>query len=490
MLCCPRRVPLSASNRLPGGTRKSPSAPAESSCSRRLRAIFHSWTGRSPLTAFDDFPLKRSSVAASWKVWITVAVYPGFHAISPKRANERDRRGFSRPSSPTVHWRFEKSPRARTLGRQEPRRRPSSSIRGCDPSTGCSDATSVAHAEGPSRRPSGRPTTGCAASKEDFDRVIALSLEGMSKAGIARVTGKSWNTVARWLERAATHAHRFQEAHVRSVEAVEMQLDELRTCLHVRAERPEERRTPAMQAGLMNRRLTLRDVLLSSRPARGLAEPKLGVWLAGVGPQSSRTVRRKQPFVEDAIEAKAVPAAVRSESPAPRRVREQVDFGMKPNVPATAREPHSRRCEPRATLVDATGARVGSWADRQPGGPVNHLAPPVASCGGEWLPEADGSPNSCSMEPSAGNRTHLRTLRSIGSARDHRIPVFTFASTRLRIVPQRWLQTPSRENLRSRADSETVSGLVPWHSTAFSRRTRWKRSRDCSRPPSRRSSAC
>ena len=56
-----------------------------------------------------------------------------------------------------------------------------------------------------------------------------MNLEGMSKAAIARVTGKSWNTGARWLERASSHARGFQEKQVRRVEAVEVQLDELRT---------------------------------------------------------------------------------------------------------------------------------------------------------------------------------------------------------------------------------------------------------------------
>lgn len=59
--------------------------------------------------------------------------------------------------------------------------------------------------------------------------MVTLSLEGMSKAAIARVCGISWNTVARWLELAARHAASFQERHMQRVEAVELQLDELRT---------------------------------------------------------------------------------------------------------------------------------------------------------------------------------------------------------------------------------------------------------------------
>ncbi|MFT7669848.1 MAG: transposase-like protein, partial [Planctomycetota bacterium] len=37
-------------------------------------------------------------------------------------------------------------------------------------------------------------------SMRKFDRVATLSVEGVSKAAIARIEGLCWNTVSRWLE--------------------------------------------------------------------------------------------------------------------------------------------------------------------------------------------------------------------------------------------------------------------------------------------------
>ena len=37
-----------------------------------------------------------------------------------------------------------------------------------------------------------------------FDQVAALSVEGVNKSAIARVQQIAWNTVDRWLEKAAT----------------------------------------------------------------------------------------------------------------------------------------------------------------------------------------------------------------------------------------------------------------------------------------------
>ena len=42
-----------------------------------------------------------------------------------------------------------------------------------------------------------------------FDEVAALSVEGLNKSSIARVKGLAWNTVHRWLERAASWCRRF-----------------------------------------------------------------------------------------------------------------------------------------------------------------------------------------------------------------------------------------------------------------------------------------
>ena len=70
-----------------------------------------------------------------------------------------------------------------------------------------------------------------------FDRVAHLSVEGMSKAAISRVEGLSWNTVARWLERAAQMAEQFNGRRTRGFDLRELQLDEIRAFL-VSRERP------------------------------------------------------------------------------------------------------------------------------------------------------------------------------------------------------------------------------------------------------------
>jgi transposase-like protein/IS1 family transposase len=62
-----------------------------------------------------------------------------------------------------------------------------------------------------------------------FDEVAALSVEGVSKSAIARVKRIGWNTVDRWLERAATYCRRFSDRKVTGLEIPEMQADEIRT---------------------------------------------------------------------------------------------------------------------------------------------------------------------------------------------------------------------------------------------------------------------
>ncbi len=55
-----------------------------------------------------------------------------------------------------------------------------------------------------------------------------MSVEGASKATIARVLGVSPATVGRWIERAACHARRFHDVLVRDMTSSELQADELR----------------------------------------------------------------------------------------------------------------------------------------------------------------------------------------------------------------------------------------------------------------------
>ena len=62
-----------------------------------------------------------------------------------------------------------------------------------------------------------------------FDEVAALSVEGFNKSAIARVKGIAWNTVHRWLERAASWCRRFNDRKMRSLSIAELQADEICT---------------------------------------------------------------------------------------------------------------------------------------------------------------------------------------------------------------------------------------------------------------------
>jgi len=55
-----------------------------------------------------------------------------------------------------------------------------------------------------------------------------MSMEGSSKAAIARTEGISSSTVSRWLERAARHARRFVDGALRESTPEELQADEVR----------------------------------------------------------------------------------------------------------------------------------------------------------------------------------------------------------------------------------------------------------------------
>jgi transposase-like protein len=66
-------------------------------------------------------------------------------------------------------------------------------------------------------------------SRRTFDRVSHLAVEGMSRAAITRVEGISWNTIDRWLNRAAEYARRFNHERTGAIELIELQADEIRT---------------------------------------------------------------------------------------------------------------------------------------------------------------------------------------------------------------------------------------------------------------------
>jgi len=64
-----------------------------------------------------------------------------------------------------------------------------------------------------------------------FDEVATLSVEGLNKSAIARVKQIAWNTVHRWLERAAAWCRRFSDRNITRLAGVELQADEIRTII-------------------------------------------------------------------------------------------------------------------------------------------------------------------------------------------------------------------------------------------------------------------
>ncbi len=65
--------------------------------------------------------------------------------------------------------------------------------------------------------------------RSTFDEVAALSVEGVSKSAIARVKRIAWNTVDRWLERAAACCRQFNDQTITKLDTSELQADEIRT---------------------------------------------------------------------------------------------------------------------------------------------------------------------------------------------------------------------------------------------------------------------
>ncbi len=61
-----------------------------------------------------------------------------------------------------------------------------------------------------------------------FDEVAALSVEGVNKSAIARVQQIAWNTVDRWLEKAAAAGRRFNDQKITKIQIRELQADEIR----------------------------------------------------------------------------------------------------------------------------------------------------------------------------------------------------------------------------------------------------------------------
>ena len=75
----------------------------------------------------------------------------------------------------------------------------------------------------------GTPYHGLQHRRTTFDEVAALSVNGLNKSAIARVKRIGWNTVDRWLERAADSCHRFNDRTIAGLALEELQADEIRT---------------------------------------------------------------------------------------------------------------------------------------------------------------------------------------------------------------------------------------------------------------------
>ena len=75
----------------------------------------------------------------------------------------------------------------------------------------------------------GTPYSRLQHSRNAFDMVAAMSVEGVSKSSIARIMGLSWNTTARWEEKASQTAKIFNKRMTQGYELTELQADEIRT---------------------------------------------------------------------------------------------------------------------------------------------------------------------------------------------------------------------------------------------------------------------
>jgi len=71
-------------------------------------------------------------------------------------------------------------------------------------------------------------------ARSTFDEVAALSVEGLNKSAIARVKQIAWNTVARWLEKAAHSCRRFNDRKVIALSRAVLAIARKRTFLNGR----------------------------------------------------------------------------------------------------------------------------------------------------------------------------------------------------------------------------------------------------------------
>jgi transposase-like protein/IS1 family transposase len=70
---------------------------------------------------------------------------------------------------------------------------------------------------------------GLRCSRDEFDQVMRMRVEGVSIAAIARIAGRARSTITGWIERASVSAKSFNDKHLRDFELQELQADELCT---------------------------------------------------------------------------------------------------------------------------------------------------------------------------------------------------------------------------------------------------------------------
>ena len=75
----------------------------------------------------------------------------------------------------------------------------------------------------------GTAHNGLRCTRREVDQVAGLRVEGVNVSATARVTGRSRNTIARWLELASTAAEHFNRRMLRDFVILELQADELCT---------------------------------------------------------------------------------------------------------------------------------------------------------------------------------------------------------------------------------------------------------------------
>jgi len=80
----------------------------------------------------------------------------------------------------------------------------------------------------------------------DFDEAVQMTVEGVGISSISRIKRLAWNTIASWQYLACQATGKFNDHKLKSAELIELQADEIRT--------------PAMQAGLVKKQLSFREI--------------------------------------------------------------------------------------------------------------------------------------------------------------------------------------------------------------------------------------